>query len=210
MVTDSQRTPSILHLENQCPCIFEHSSWCRSCIHNPELLERHFISPEQSQWVVFKAIVPLPTPGVIYLWPNTTWLDICTIMTLLAMYLKVPQKSAATKTPGIPWNLPSTSITKYGKICTEINMIIVHMSDYIKLLGIPLKRFLLKKTMSIPFKGVSGSHLWEVISCTCRISSRDCKPLSWDYCVKHNVYISPFHMSLSRLIPVLPVISTMK
>lgn len=31
-------------------------------------------------------------------------------------HLKVPQNKQATNTPGIPWNLPSTSITKYGKI----------------------------------------------------------------------------------------------
>lgn len=34
-------------------------------------------------------------------------------------YLKVPQNREATNTPGTPWNLPRTSITKYGKICRK-------------------------------------------------------------------------------------------
>lgn len=41
-------------------------------------------------------------------------------MRTYSIYLKVPQKREATKTPGIPCNLPSTSITKYGKIYRQI------------------------------------------------------------------------------------------
>ena len=92
----------------------------------PRTTEAPFLSgPEQSQKVVFIGIVPLPTPGVIYLWPNTTWLNIIMYYHDVIgkwMYLKVPQNNAATKTPGIPWNLPSTSITKYGKIYIEVNV----------------------------------------------------------------------------------------